>query len=89
MNCFCRFPFDKPRIGNIDSHNENNHQEKSDVESRRRKTAFCYASYGLYALSDTVRHIVNKIQLVGFLYHIACRIAKVQADYPDKISDTV
>ena len=43
----------------------------NDIEARAGKTVLCYACKGLYALSDTVCHIVNKIKFIGFLHHIA------------------
>ena len=47
----------------------------NDIEARRRKAVLGYTCKGLYALSDTVCHIVNKIKFIGFLHHIARGIA--------------
>ena len=75
MKCFTGFPFDKSRIGNIKSHYQNNEKQETNIEARRRKAVLCYSCKGLYALSDTVCHIVDEVQLIGFLHNIPRGIA--------------
>ena len=62
-------------IGNIKSHHQDNEKQETNIEARAGKTVLCYACKGLYALSDTVCHIVDEVQFIGFLHHITRGIA--------------
>ncbi|MGO0807404.1 hypothetical protein ACTPEF_26680, partial [Clostridioides difficile] len=42
-------------------------KQETNIEARRRKAVLGNACKGLYAFSDTVCHIVNKIKFIGFL----------------------
>ena len=75
MKCLAGFSFYQSRIGDIDTDYKDNEKQRADIKSRRRKAMFIYSCKGLYGLSNTVCHIVYKIQLVCLLYHIACGIA--------------
>ena len=50
---------------------------------------FGHSGKCLDTFPDTVCHIIDKVQLIRLLHHIPSGIAKIQADCPDKICDTV
>ena len=64
-------------------------KRETNIEARRRKAILGNACKGLYALSDTVCHIVDEVQLIGFLHHIARCIAQIKAYRPDKVGNAV
>ena len=89
MDCLCSFTLDKPRIGDIDSHDKNQNQQESNIKSLRGQPVWGNACKGLHILSDRIRRCRYEVQRIGFLYQIARGIGKIQADCPDKIRDGV
>jgi len=77
MNCFCGFPLDKSCVCHIDTHYQNKDKQESHIEPLAGKTAGSDTSQRLNVLSDRACGIRDKVQLVGFLYHISRRIGNV------------
>ena len=77
MNRFCRFTLNKSCVGDIDTHYQNEDKQESHIESLTGKTALRDTSKRLDVLSDRACGIRDKVQLVGFLYHISRRIGNV------------
>ena len=77
MNRLCGFPFDKPCVGNIDTHYQNKDKQESYIKSLTGKAAGSDTSKRLNVFSDRTCGIRDKVQLVGFLYNISRRIGNV------------
>ena len=89
MDGFCSFPFDKPCVGNVNPHHQNENQQEPDIKSLRGQAACGNACKGLHIFPDGIRRGGNEVQRVGFLNQIPCGVGKVQADGPDKICDGI
>ena len=89
MKCLAGFPFEKPCIGGVNTYNQNNNEQESHIESTAGKSVFGHSGKCLDTFPDTVCHVIDEVQLIRLLHHISCGIAKIQADCPDKICDTV
>ena len=89
MDSLCGFPFDKPRIGNIDTYNKHKYKQETHIKSLCGKAASTHTSQGLDILADCVCGVRYKIQLVCLLYHIPCGIGDIHTHCPDKICDGI
>ena len=89
MDGFCGFPFDKPCVGNVNPHHQNENQQKPDIKSLRGQAACGNACKGLHIFPNGIRRRGNEVQRVGFLNQIPRGVGKVQADCPDKICDGI
>ena len=77
MNRLCGFPLDKSCVGNIDTHYQNEDKQESHIEPLTGKAAGSDTCKRLNVLSDRVCGIRDKVQLIGFLYHISCCIGNI------------
>ena len=89
MDGFCGFPFDKPCVGNVKPHHQNENQQEPDIKSLRGQAACGNACKGLHIFPNGIRRRGNEVQRVGFLNQIPRGVGKVQADCPDKICDGI
>ena len=89
MNRLCRFPFQQSHIGYIDTHDQNEDKQEAYIKSLCGKAVLRHPGKGLDILSDCVCRIRDKVQLVGFLHHIAGGIGDIHAHCPDKVGNRI
>ena len=75
VKCLACFPFEKPCIGGINTYNQNDNEQESHIESTAGKSVFGHSGKCLDTFPDTVCHVIDEVQFVGFLHHIARSIA--------------
>ena len=76
-------------VGSVNTYNQNDNEQESHIESTAGKSVFGHSGKCLNTFPNTICHVIDEVQLIRLLHHIPCGIAKIQADCPDKICDTV
>lgn len=87
MDGFCGFPFDKPCVGNVNPHHQNENQQEPDIKSSEDKPPVVTLKVCIFF--NGIRRRGNGNPASRLPNQIPCGVGKVQADCPDKICDGI